>query len=154
NKRRIPAASLIQSAWRCFAASANFNSNATWNEFSVRRYSVGHDRPLSNNNNPLSTAYFTMANDQGVSDYAFEGREFSKQPSKTHKNVIRFIRVLKFYLARRHFQAALRPYDIQDVMQQYSEGHCDVMNRVRVMQSGIDTAEQALYTMVQAFQMM
>jgi len=70
------------------------------------------------------------------------------------KDAVRFIRWVKFSLARREFKNAFKPYDIKDVMQQYSEGHADVVGRVRYMQSRINTVNMGLIGLMKVVQEM
>lgn len=68
----------------------------------------------------------------------------SGQLDPSVKNAIRFIRAVKLKVALTQFKLAFKPYDIKDVMQQYSEGHHDVVGRVRYMQNGIHSVQGAL----------
>uniref|UniRef100_A0A8C2G4P1 Potassium voltage-gated channel, KQT-like subfamily, member 5a n=1 Tax=Cyprinus carpio TaxID=7962 RepID=A0A8C2G4P1_CYPCA len=98
-KRRNPAASLIQCEWRSYAADENSVSIATWK--------------------PHLKALHTCSptkKDQGES----------------------ISRIMKFHVAKKKFKETLRPYDVKDVIEQYSAGHLDMLCRIKSLQTRVD----------------
>ncbi|CAJ0586622.1 unnamed protein product, partial [Mesorhabditis spiculigera] len=145
--RQIPAAAtLIQCVWRCHAAEKSDNG-PTWqvhidplahateethrrkgagsgdegkNTIQQRRKAPGlfrnYNRQLTNNNNNANICELT----------------------ETHRNAIRGIRKIKYFVARKKFQQARKPYDVRDVIEQYSQGHLNMMVRIKELQRRLD----------------
>ncbi|XP_070766108.1 potassium voltage-gated channel subfamily KQT member 2-like isoform X2 [Enoplosus armatus] len=51
---------------------------------------------------------------------------------------IRAICIMRFLVSKRRFKESLRPYDVMDVIEQYSAGHLDMLSRIKNLQSRVD----------------
>lgn len=60
------------------------------------------------------------------------------QLSETHKNAIRAIRKIKYFVAKRKFQQARKPYDVGDVIEQYSQGQISMNGRLKELHRRLD----------------
>ncbi|KAM5256199.1 potassium voltage-gated channel subfamily KQT member 5 isoform 5-T5 [Ctenodactylus gundi] len=98
-KRRNPAANLIQCVWRSYAADEKSVSIATWK--------------------PHLKALHTCS------------------PTKKDQGETAS-RIMKFHVAKRKFKETLRPYDVKDVIEQYSAGHLDMLCRIKSLQTRVD----------------
>ncbi|XP_059165421.1 potassium voltage-gated channel subfamily KQT member 1-like [Physella acuta] len=71
-------------------------------------------------------------------DYDQEEPEKVQQLTEPHKTAIRVIRKIKYFVSRRKFQQARKPYDVRDVIEQYSQGHLNMMVRIKELQRRLD----------------
>ncbi|XP_060940695.1 potassium voltage-gated channel subfamily KQT member 3 isoform X1 [Limanda limanda] len=79
----------------------------------------------------------------GLADPALEERGFPpdillEEMIPTLKLVIRALRIMQFLLNKKRFKETLRPYDVKDVIEQYSAGHLDMLCRIKYLQTRID----------------
>lgn len=184
-RRRQPAATLIQSLWRCYAADEHSLSEATWKIHQVplpspppsnglsqislirrasssfkhnasfvarlptiRRHksqslhSPGNAKPPSGSGGSGSgrAGRCPRVTDINASSENLDEDEEPRcvQLTNQHKGAIRFIRKMKYFVARRKFKEALKPYDVKDVMEQYAAGHVDLLGRVKNVQTRLD----------------
>uniref|UniRef100_A0A8C2F827 Potassium voltage-gated channel, KQT-like subfamily, member 2b n=1 Tax=Cyprinus carpio TaxID=7962 RepID=A0A8C2F827_CYPCA len=54
------------------------------------------------------------------------------------KVTIRAVCIMRFMVSKRKFKESLRPYDVMDVIEQYSAGHLDMLARIKNLQSRLD----------------
>ncbi|XP_019903038.2 potassium voltage-gated channel subfamily KQT member 5 isoform X2 [Esox lucius] len=201
-KRRNPAASLIQCVWRSYAADENSVSIATWKphlkalhtcspantklsfkervrmasprgqSMKGRQMPVNNDRRCSPGNDETGSSPVKvqkswsfndrtrfrpslrlksqsravpsevdsgMGNDDTLDDRSCHCDVTVEDLSAPLKAVIRAVRIMKFHVAKKKFKETLRPYDVKDVIEQYSAGHLDMLCRIKSLQTRLDT---------------
>lgn len=73
-----------------------------------------------------------------------DDEDFEEEPIKLwsltedHKRMIRCVRKMQLIVARNRFQQARKPYDVRDVLEQYSHGHINMMMRIKELQRKIE----------------
>ncbi|KAF7245395.1 Potassium voltage-gated channel subfamily KQT member 1 [Varanus komodoensis] len=55
-----------------------------------------------------------------------------------HRSAIKVIRRMQYFVAKKKFQQARKPYDVRDVIEQYSQGHLNLMVRIKELQRRLD----------------
>ncbi|XP_076971485.1 potassium voltage-gated channel subfamily KQT member 1 isoform X2 [Tamandua tetradactyla] len=60
------------------------------------------------------------------------------QLREQHRATIRVIRRMQYFVAKKRFQQARKPYDVRDVIEQYSQGHLNLMVRIKELQRRLD----------------
>uniref|UniRef100_A0A9J8C6D2 Potassium voltage-gated channel subfamily KQT member 1 n=1 Tax=Cyprinus carpio carpio TaxID=630221 RepID=A0A9J8C6D2_CYPCA len=55
----------------------------------------------------------------------------------SHRAAIRVIQRMFYFVARKNFQQARKPYDVRDVIEQYSQGHLNLMVRIKELQRSV-----------------
>ncbi|ELK04410.1 Potassium voltage-gated channel subfamily KQT member 2 [Pteropus alecto] len=185
-KRRNPAAGLIQSAWRFYATNlSRTDLHSTW-QYYERTVTVPVYRLIPPLNqlellrNLKSKSGLAFSADQSLEDspskvpksWSFGDRSRARQAFRAKgaasrqnseeaslpgedvvddnkscncefvtedltpglKVSIRAVCVMRFLVSKRKFKESLRPYDVMDVIEQYSAGHLDMLSRIKNLQ--------------------
>ncbi|XP_054476049.1 potassium voltage-gated channel subfamily KQT member 1 [Anoplopoma fimbria] len=60
------------------------------------------------------------------------------QLSHAQRSAVKVLRRMQYFVARKRFQQARKPYDVRDVIEQYSQGHLNMMVRIKELQRRLD----------------
>ncbi|KAM7379819.1 hypothetical protein PAMP_005341 [Pampus punctatissimus] len=158
-KRRHPAAGLIQKLSLLERVrlpnarpSVGMGKKLTGNADSIEESPSKEPKPAGFSNRERFRTAFRMkaytlrqsSEDAGaLADPALEERGFPpdillEEMIPTLKLVIRAVRIMQFLLNKKRFKETLRPYDVKDVIEQYSAGHLDMLCRIKYLQTRID----------------
>ncbi|XP_054717930.1 potassium voltage-gated channel subfamily KQT member 1-like [Uloborus diversus] len=101
-----------------------------------------HDDLLKKDGSPNSKHQAMYPNDEYPSDNVFDDDPADPrsltQLSEAHKNAIRALRKIKYFVAKRKFQQARKPYDVGDVIEQYSQGQISMNVRLKELHRRMD----------------
>uniref|UniRef100_F7BEC5 IKs producing slow voltage-gated potassium channel subunit alpha KvLQT1 n=1 Tax=Ciona intestinalis TaxID=7719 RepID=F7BEC5_CIOIN len=168
NRQIPAAAALIQATWRCYATSVGTNCSATWRLFKIAGNHRNSDvtncddvfieetqpRPNTTKKSrcalsrlhldiPIFRTRPPLSKEDKSQSIPFEiGIDVDENPAdgmpESYKNVVRATRRLIYFLAKKRFQRSRKPYDVRDVVEQYSQGHANVMMRIKELQRRLD----------------
>ncbi|XP_065813075.1 potassium voltage-gated channel subfamily KQT member 1 isoform X2 [Labrus bergylta] len=62
----------------------------------------------------------------------------STRLSHAQRSAVKVLRRMQYFVARKRFQQARKPYDVRDVIEQYSQGHLNMMVRIKELQRRLD----------------
>ncbi|XP_006893435.1 PREDICTED: potassium voltage-gated channel subfamily KQT member 1 [Elephantulus edwardii] len=91
----------------------------------------------------VSTPHFMRTN-SFAEDLDLEGETLLapithiSQLREHHRITIKVIRRMQYFVAKKKFQQARKPYDVRDVIEQYSQGHLNLMVRIKELQRRLD----------------
>uniref|UniRef100_A0A8C2A8Y7 Potassium voltage-gated channel subfamily KQT member 1 n=1 Tax=Cyprinus carpio TaxID=7962 RepID=A0A8C2A8Y7_CYPCA len=132
--RQIPAAAcLIQASWRCFALENR--DSATYKLFVKRNMRSSVSSPK------LKVGYLPtltcMHRSNRLTTAIYKHKTLHAVLRDSHRAAIRVIQRMFYFVARKNFQQARKPYDVRDVIEQYSQGHLNLMVRIKELQRSV-----------------
>ncbi|XP_051916732.1 potassium voltage-gated channel subfamily KQT member 1 isoform X1 [Hippocampus zosterae] len=94
------------------------------------------DIPLSvmTDNSHLLTCPFVASVQDSFSTHHLN----STRLSHAQRSAVKVLRRMQYFVARKKFQQARKPYDVRDVIEQYSQGHLNMMVRIKELQRRLD----------------
>ncbi|XP_077374952.1 potassium voltage-gated channel subfamily KQT member 1.1 [Festucalex cinctus] len=71
-------------------------------------------------------------------DSALTAATSISQLTQSHRRAIRVIQKMHHFVAKTKFQQARKPYEVRDVIEQYTHGHLNLMVRIKELQRRLD----------------
>ncbi|XP_071778835.2 potassium voltage-gated channel subfamily KQT member 1 [Centroberyx gerrardi] len=90
--------------------------------------------PVMTDRTHLLTSPFVALVQDSVSTHHLN----STRLSHAQRSAVKVLRRMQYFVARRKFQQARKPYDVRDVIEQYSQGHLNMMVRIKELQRRLD----------------
>ncbi|XP_033629266.1 potassium voltage-gated channel subfamily KQT member 1-like [Asterias rubens] len=130
---------------RATGGDAVFNheeSSCVFDRTNRRRLDTDRDKEGSERYRPLQrlSEMFSMDlpdTEGDIFSFAFVPETITSL-TPIHKIAIRAIRRIQYLVARKKFQQAKKPIDVRDVIEQYSQGHMNMMVRIKELQRRLD----------------
>uniref|UniRef100_A0A3Q3JX07 Potassium voltage-gated channel subfamily KQT member 1 n=1 Tax=Monopterus albus TaxID=43700 RepID=A0A3Q3JX07_MONAL len=113
----------ILTLWRCYAAEKPGGCEVTWKMYVLTPEAV---TTLESGSTSPNIKKFNIP----VIIYL----PFCHRLSHAQRSAVKVLRRMQYFVARRKFQEARKPYDVRDVIEQYSQGHLNMMVRIKELQ--------------------
>ncbi|XP_053317867.1 potassium voltage-gated channel subfamily KQT member 1-like [Spea bombifrons] len=114
----------------------------SWSSLSVASssptFQVGRSRPDESLPDISRTNSYTDDIDAASEDSPLSAVTDVSQLTDAHRTAVKVTRRMQYFVARRKFQQARKPYDVRDVIEQYSQGHLNMMVRIKELQRRLD----------------
>uniref|UniRef100_A0A8C4NVX8 Potassium voltage-gated channel subfamily KQT member 1 n=1 Tax=Dicentrarchus labrax TaxID=13489 RepID=A0A8C4NVX8_DICLA len=73
---------------------------------------------------------------------SFKNLPLCHRLSHAQRSAVKVLRRMQYFVARKKFQQARKPYDVRDVIEQYSQGHLNMMVRIKELQRSHNKKEE------------
>ncbi|KAM9814947.1 potassium voltage-gated channel subfamily KQT member 1 isoform 6-T10 [Syngnathus typhle] len=97
---------------------------------------LSHDNSMSMD--ITRTSSLTDELDCMCEDIPLSAMSDNAQLSHAQRSAVKVLRRMQYFVARKKFQQARKPYDVRDVIEQYSQGHLNMMVRIKELQRRLD----------------
>ncbi|XP_012567074.2 potassium voltage-gated channel subfamily KQT member 4 isoform X1 [Hydra vulgaris] len=137
SRRRRPAAELLQSYWRKYAADNDIE--CTWQPYlqgMEKNYEI-MKKKYEEKFSAFKEEKFSLLDDHVEKIHTFWFPR--KSLTVAEKNAIRFIRYLKWVTASRKFKQARRPYDERDILASFSSSQVEILAKLKEINKEIQS---------------